>query len=54
MIKKELTPGVIHYMFPPRRVELGYNIVAIVDGNRAILIDAAYEVEAQQVQHNCQ
>jgi len=49
MIKKELTPGVIQYMFPPRRVELGYNIVAVIDGNRAVLIDAAYEVEAQQV-----
>ena len=49
MLKKELSPGIIHYMFPPRRVELGYNIVAVIDGDKAVLIDAAYEVEAQQV-----
>ncbi|MCL2354125.1 MAG: MBL fold metallo-hydrolase [Defluviitaleaceae bacterium] len=51
MIKKELAPSIIHYTFPPRRETsyFGDAIVAIIDGNRALLIDVGYEDEAKQV-----
>jgi len=51
MSKTELAPGIIHYAFPPRREthSFGDSIVAIIDGNNAMLIDVGYEDEAQQV-----
>jgi len=49
MTKKELATGIIHYMFPPTTSKFGFNIVAVVDGSKAILIDVAYEAQAQQV-----
>jgi len=51
MFKKELAPGIIQYMFPPRREEdyYGYNIVAIIYEKKALLIDAAFEDEASRV-----
>ena len=49
MIKKELSAGIILYMFPPTTSKFGFNIVAVIDGDKAVLIDAAYENQAQQV-----
>jgi len=51
MIKNELDFGVFHYTFPPRKETqlFGDAIIAIVSGNRAILIDVGYEDEAKQV-----
>ena len=51
MQKKELADGIIHYTFPPRRETscFGDGIVAVVDDNEAVLIDAGYEDEAALV-----
>ncbi|MCL2377415.1 MAG: MBL fold metallo-hydrolase [Defluviitaleaceae bacterium] len=51
MLKTELAPGIVHYMFPPSKIEnyYGYNIVAVIHEDKAILIDAAFEEEARQV-----
>ena len=51
MTKIDLGSGVIQYMFPPSKTEnhYGYNIIAIVDNDEAILIDTAFEEQAQQV-----
>jgi len=51
MLKIELAPGIIQYMFPPKKEEnhYGYNIVAVTHESKAILIDVAFEAEASQV-----
>lgn len=51
MIKTELASGIIHYMFPPKKDEdhYGYNILAIIHEDKAVLIDTAFEDEARQV-----
>ena len=51
MIKNKLETGIFQYAFPPRREtqSFGDTIVAVVDGNRALLIDVGYEDEAKQV-----
>jgi len=48
MTKKELAPGIIHYTFPPRGEThvFGDSIIAVIDGNSAMLIDTGYEDEA--------
>jgi len=51
MLKKELEPGIIHYIFSPRN-ERNYfadSIITVIDEGKAILIDVGYEDEAQQV-----
>jgi len=51
MLKKELAPGIIQYVFPPRKetFHFGDSITAIIHENKAILIDTGFENEARQV-----
>jgi len=51
VIKKELAPSIVQYMFPPRKEEnhYGYNIIAVINEKKAVLIDVAFEDEASQV-----
>ena len=47
MFKKQLSEGVILYTFnPDTGRHFGYNITALIDENKAILIDTAYEEQA--------
>jgi len=50
MNKIQLSNDVIQYMFPPRSETslVGYNIVAVIDGDKALLIDVAFEDYAKQ------
>lgn len=50
MFKKQLSEGVILYTFNSDEGKyFGYNITALIDENKAILIDTAYEEQALQV-----
>lgn len=49
MNKIELAEGIVQYMFEPDPgKDIGYNIIAVSDGNRVILIDTAYEKQMEQ------
>lgn len=50
MLKQQLSDGIILYTFSPDPGRhFGYNITALIDENKAILIDTAYEEQARQV-----
>lgn len=50
MLKQQLSEGVILYTFnPDAGRHFGYNIIVLIDDNKAILIDTAYEDQALQV-----
>lgn len=50
MQKQELAEGMILYTFEPDPGRhFGYNIIALIDGKRALLIDTGYERHAIQV-----
>ena len=50
MKKTELSDGVVRYTFDPLSgMHFGNNIFSILEGNRALLIDTAYEFQAFQV-----
>jgi len=43
MIKKELSSGIVLYSFPEEPNSIANNIIAVIDGDKAILIDTAYD-----------
>ena len=50
MTKHELAPGIVHYIFDPKPGRhFAVNLTAIVDGNKALLIDTAYEDQLSQL-----
>lgn len=50
MLKTELCSGITQYTFDPRRGQhFGYNIFALRDGGRVLLLDTGYEEHALQV-----
>ncbi len=51
MIKREIAEGIFEYVFGPRQPHHHFadRIVAIVSGNKAMLIDTGYEDEAREV-----
>jgi glyoxylase-like metal-dependent hydrolase (beta-lactamase superfamily II) len=47
MLKRELTPGIIQYIFDPLPGKyFGNSITALINGNKVLLIDTAYEDQA--------
>ena len=50
MIKKELSTGIIEYVFPPKQGQhFGNRIIALINQDKAILIDTGYEHQAMEV-----
>lgn len=50
MIKKELSPGIIEYVFEPKAGQhFGNRITALINEDKAILIDTGYEHQAIEV-----
>ncbi len=50
MFKSELSEGIVRYTFDPLPGKhFGNNIIALIDGNKVLLIDTAYELQALQV-----
>jgi len=47
MLKKELEPGIVQYIFNPLPGKhFGNSITALINGNKVLLIDTAYEEQA--------
>lgn len=50
MLKKELSEGIIQYIFEPQSGRhFGYNIIALINENKVVLIDTGYEEHSLQV-----
>ena len=50
MLKKELAPGILQFIFSPLPgMHFGNSITALIDDNKVLFIDTAYEEQALQV-----
>lgn len=50
MEKHQIADGIVLYMFDPHPDRhYGYNITALIENGKAMLIDTAFEEHAQQV-----
>lgn len=49
MIKNYIAQDIIQYMFEPEKGGCGFNILAVIDNQKAILIDTAYEQHSSRV-----
>lgn len=50
MKKTELSKGIIQYIFEPREaVKYGNNVIAIISGDKAIIIDTGFDFQTEEV-----
>jgi glyoxylase-like metal-dependent hydrolase (beta-lactamase superfamily II) len=50
MKKKELSDGIIQYLFEPMdKVKYGNNVTAIISGNKAMIIDTGFDFQIEEV-----